>query len=316
MPDGSWLQYLHLQKAGALIPVEEARHTRGAILFSFSSQPHPGGARPSHAHVAISDGDGGTIEARGRAYGVGNFASKGRFNYAAVIPGLGGGKHGAGGTGGTHGAEGTAVASTDPGEPVASGAAIEGGFAPVSVIDTDSDGLPDDLEARLHTDPYSSDTDGDGVRDSLEIIYTHTDPLAADPREALDAALDGALAQVLGEDGAAPDGPVPGSPEHGSPGHDGTGHDGAGADGSIGDGTDGVHATGQPWAREVWAEPSHDPAHDSGHDSGHGPTDDPLHDPSHDPLHDPGHDSSHDPAYGGGWESGSGWESGGSGHHA
>lgn len=88
VPDGSWLQYLDLKEQGALVPVEQALRTPGALLFSFSSEPRPGGGRPSEAHVAISLGDGRTIEARGREYGVGVFEAGDRFEYGAVIPGL------------------------------------------------------------------------------------------------------------------------------------------------------------------------------------------------------------------------------------
>ncbi|HEX5094494.1 MAG TPA: NlpC/P60 family protein, partial [Acidimicrobiia bacterium] len=88
LPDGSWLQYLELQEQGALVPVEQALRTPGALLFSFSDEPTPGGGRPSQAHVAISLGDGKTIEARGKKYGVGTFDAGNRFEYGAIIPGL------------------------------------------------------------------------------------------------------------------------------------------------------------------------------------------------------------------------------------
>ena len=39
LPDGSWLQYLTLKNQGRIIPVEEAAHTPGALLFHFSSEP-------------------------------------------------------------------------------------------------------------------------------------------------------------------------------------------------------------------------------------------------------------------------------------
>jgi cell wall-associated NlpC family hydrolase len=87
VPDGSWLQYLHLKERGATIPVEQALRTPGALLFSFSHEPTPGGSRPAQAHVAISLGDGRTIEARGKQYGVGSFDAANRFEYGAVIPG-------------------------------------------------------------------------------------------------------------------------------------------------------------------------------------------------------------------------------------
>jgi cell wall-associated NlpC family hydrolase len=88
LPDGSWLQYLQLKQQGATIPVQQALQTPGALLFSFSHEPTAGGGRPSQAHVAISLGDGRTIEARGSKYGVGTFDAGNRFEYAAVIPGL------------------------------------------------------------------------------------------------------------------------------------------------------------------------------------------------------------------------------------
>jgi cell wall-associated NlpC family hydrolase len=90
MPDGSWNQYLAAKAQGLLIPVEEALATPGALLFSFSEEPQPGMGRPDSAHVAISLGDGTTIEARGTKYGVGSFGAADRFQYAALVPGLGG----------------------------------------------------------------------------------------------------------------------------------------------------------------------------------------------------------------------------------
>jgi cell wall-associated NlpC family hydrolase len=89
MPDGSWNQYLAAKAQGLLIPVEVALRTPGALLFSFSQEPQPGMGRPAEAHVAISLGDGTTIEARGTKYGVGSFGATDRFQYAALVPGLG-----------------------------------------------------------------------------------------------------------------------------------------------------------------------------------------------------------------------------------
>jgi len=50
---------------------------------------------------------------------------------------------------------------------------------PAPVGDTDGDGLPDEVEARLGTDPKAADTDGDGLRDSDEVAAT-TNPLLED----------------------------------------------------------------------------------------------------------------------------------------
>ncbi|MCU1430043.1 MAG: hypothetical protein JWL83_4043 [Actinomycetia bacterium] len=89
VPDVAQNQYLWLKNQGKLMPVEQAIKTPGALLFSFSSEPAPGNMYPAHAHVAISLGNGKTIEARGSAYGVGIFdATTSRFNYAGAIPGL------------------------------------------------------------------------------------------------------------------------------------------------------------------------------------------------------------------------------------
>jgi cell wall-associated NlpC family hydrolase len=70
-PDGTAAQL----KAVKPIPVAQALRTRGALLF------HPG-------HVAISLGNGRTIEAMGRKYGVLEASSAGRFTSGGLIPGL------------------------------------------------------------------------------------------------------------------------------------------------------------------------------------------------------------------------------------
>jgi cell wall-associated NlpC family hydrolase len=88
VPDVAQNQYLWAKSHGTLIPVQQAINTPGALLFSFSSEPGPGNMYPAHAHVAISLGNGKTIEARGKAYGVGSFDAANRFNYAALVPGL------------------------------------------------------------------------------------------------------------------------------------------------------------------------------------------------------------------------------------
>ena len=67
------------------MPVDQALRTKGALLFYFSREPKSG-LPPGQAHVAISLGDGRTIEAKGRAYGVGEFEAGHRFNYAGIIP--------------------------------------------------------------------------------------------------------------------------------------------------------------------------------------------------------------------------------------
>jgi cell wall-associated NlpC family hydrolase len=88
MPDGSWFQARHARNHGTLITVQEGIDTPGALLFKFGGDPFTGG-RPRTAHVAISQGDGTTIEARSARYGVGQFSAQGRgWTHAALIPGL------------------------------------------------------------------------------------------------------------------------------------------------------------------------------------------------------------------------------------
>jgi cell wall-associated NlpC family hydrolase len=175
MPDGSWLQYLELERQGKVIPVEEAINTPGALLFSFSSDPSEGGGRPSSAHVAISLGNGETIEARGRAYGVGSFeASEQRFQYAAVIPGL---TSGGGATAALAAAATPTLPPLDPNSP-----------------DSDRDGLTDSLEGRLGLAASETDSDADDLSDAYELLKTHTDPTKADTdRDGLADAIELAL---------------------------------------------------------------------------------------------------------------------------
>jgi cell wall-associated NlpC family hydrolase len=89
VPDGAAHQYVWLKEQGATMTVQQALQTPGALLFHFASEPQPGlGGEPPVAHVAISLGNGKTIEARGHDYGVGIFDAKDRFNYAGMIPGM------------------------------------------------------------------------------------------------------------------------------------------------------------------------------------------------------------------------------------
>ncbi|GAA1519782.1 NlpC/P60 family protein [Kribbella lupini] len=172
IPDGAMYQYLDLKQKDALIPVDQALHTKGALLFYFSNEPTPGGGRPSKAHVAISLGDGRTIEAKGTKYGVGEFTAHNRFNYAGVIPGL------------DSSAAPPAAAGPDV-VPVAAAPAgnydqIDLGTPMAAPPDTDHDGLTDAFEKLAGTSPASADTDKDGLPDAFEAIKSHTDPLTAD----------------------------------------------------------------------------------------------------------------------------------------
>lgn len=75
MPDGSATQLEHCRTLGTLIAVHQAKLVAGALLF-----------RPGH--VAISLGDGRTIEARGAAYGVGVFDERSTWTHGALVPGM------------------------------------------------------------------------------------------------------------------------------------------------------------------------------------------------------------------------------------
>lgn len=80
MPDGSWNQFAHCKSNGLAVSVAKAVDTRGALLFM--------GTQGSE-HVAVSLGNGMTIEARGRAYGTGSWNSTGRpWSVAGLIPGI------------------------------------------------------------------------------------------------------------------------------------------------------------------------------------------------------------------------------------
>lgn len=80
MPDGAANQYEHCQKYGMTCSIEKAVKTVGALLFRLTADGN---------HVAISRGDGTTIEARGKDYGVGVWsATRNGFTHAALIPGV------------------------------------------------------------------------------------------------------------------------------------------------------------------------------------------------------------------------------------
>jgi hypothetical protein len=81
VPDGHWQQWRACADAGLLVDLDVGYRTPGALLFVYDGT--------TTGHVAISRGDGSTIEARGRAYGVGVFATKGRgFTHAGLAPGF------------------------------------------------------------------------------------------------------------------------------------------------------------------------------------------------------------------------------------
>lgn len=153
--EATYIQYLDLKDRGATMDVDQALQTRGALLFTFSSEPVPGGGRPGSAHVAISLGDGRVVEAANPDDGVVVSQAGNRFNYAATIPGL---------TGASLDAAPAALMSATLPDPT----------------DTDSDGLTDAFEAMLGTDATLADTDQDSLSDLYETSVSHTDALSAD----------------------------------------------------------------------------------------------------------------------------------------
>lgn len=85
VPDGSYNQFAFCQAHNLAITVDKAVHTRGALMFITESNGLIG-------HVVFSLGDGTTMEAKGKAYGVGTFSAfsttgRVRFDKAALIPG-------------------------------------------------------------------------------------------------------------------------------------------------------------------------------------------------------------------------------------
>ena len=88
MPDGSWLQVRHCGEHHTLTTVARAEQTQGALLFKFHGDPFHG-PRPATAHVAVSLGNGSTIEAKNHQAGVGRFPVAGRgWTHAALVPGM------------------------------------------------------------------------------------------------------------------------------------------------------------------------------------------------------------------------------------
>ena len=92
MPDGTWAQHGFCVSHSTMIPVDAGIDTRGALLFNHrdaAGRPVDDPAtRPPTAHVALSLGDGTTIEAMGTDWGtrIGG-AYKRNWTHAARIPG-------------------------------------------------------------------------------------------------------------------------------------------------------------------------------------------------------------------------------------
>ncbi len=85
VPDGAFNQWVHCNRKGQSLPVGQGLRTRGALLFVGDGT---GTGRDAITHVAWSLGDGTTIEARGKAWGVGTWPSSNRFTFAGLLPGV------------------------------------------------------------------------------------------------------------------------------------------------------------------------------------------------------------------------------------
>ena len=196
--DGSWLQYFQLDDSGSTMSVEEALHTPGALLFSFDPPVTRGGGRPAHAHVAISLGDGRTIEAMSATRGIAIARpDASRWTNAGFIPEFRGQESGVNMDAVLQwrgqddniaklldlpvevGAD-SSVSDPAHDSPTDSVAASQ----IVADIDADDDGFADRYETLVaHTDPHAADTDGDRTLDSIERFFGR-DPLTADSASA------------------------------------------------------------------------------------------------------------------------------------
>jgi outer membrane protein OmpA-like peptidoglycan-associated protein len=58
---------------------------------------------------------------------------------------------------------------------------------PSEIVDSDNDGLSDELEKKLGLNPLSADTDGDGIDDKIELGENHESPIDADNDGIIDA---------------------------------------------------------------------------------------------------------------------------------
>jgi cell wall-associated NlpC family hydrolase len=90
MPDGASVQLRHADKHGLRIDdIELAIATRGALLHKYPKDADPLKKSPKTGHVAVSLGNGRTIEARSEALGIGEFSALKRdWTHACLVPGI------------------------------------------------------------------------------------------------------------------------------------------------------------------------------------------------------------------------------------
>lgn len=85
VPDGAYYQWQHGRNHGREISVREGIKTFGALLFFGDGR---GSGRDAITHVAISLGNGLTVEARGSKWGVGTWSAERGFDFAVLVPGV------------------------------------------------------------------------------------------------------------------------------------------------------------------------------------------------------------------------------------
>ncbi|MFI5160990.1 MAG: peptidoglycan-binding protein [Sphingobacteriales bacterium] len=77
---GYWARDAH--KLGQIITIEEAKATPGAAILRLAGNGEVG-------HIAVSDGNGGTVEAHGKADGITNSVVDGRrWDMGVLVPGV------------------------------------------------------------------------------------------------------------------------------------------------------------------------------------------------------------------------------------
>lgn len=219
MEDVSYSQYVQVRDAGTEISVEQALQTPGALLFRFSAETD-GSGFPASRHVAISLGNGKTIEAMGSNYGVLEADATGReWTNGGLVPGI---DYSEGVTpdftamadsivAGTFDPDAdltfevpdTIVQPIDPPGPVVPDEPAE---LDLGGADTDEDMLSDQYEVEYGLRPDDPDTDGDGITDGYELIMIGSDPTLEDSD--FDGLADG-LELMLGLDPTVFDNPDP-----------------------------------------------------------------------------------------------------------
>jgi hypothetical protein len=85
VPDGAYYQRKHCLNFGQAISVASGIRTFGSLLFVGDGT---GVGRDAITHLAVSLGNGLTIEARGSKWGVGTWSAERGFDFAAKIPGI------------------------------------------------------------------------------------------------------------------------------------------------------------------------------------------------------------------------------------